>query len=175
MIPFAIAGAGLGLLKGLKDEKQKKKDLAYKAEITRYSPWGTMKPRDVSVTDADVMGSVMQGGMTGFSMDQNMESLAASKNMQKAQLAYLKSQTPADPSAPVMATEAPESAAMVAEPIEQTMAPMQKSAPRRPAPSRGKPPFRIPMAPQASNLNGEQFDSVSGTWVRMSPYGERLV
>ena len=68
--PVIAAMAAAGLVKGLGDEKKAKADRKREAEIARYSPWTGLGPS--AVKEADIMGSVMQGGMGGAMMGQSM-------------------------------------------------------------------------------------------------------
>lgn len=67
-IPVIAAMAALGLAKGLMDKGKEDKDRRQAAEMARWSPWTGMKPNDIR--QSDVMGSTMQGGMTGAMMGQ---------------------------------------------------------------------------------------------------------
>jgi hypothetical protein len=71
MAPLAIAaiiGAGMGLLRGMQQQKQEAKDRVMEAEIARWSPWTGMAAQRPK--RADMMGSVMQGGLAGASFGQ---------------------------------------------------------------------------------------------------------
>ncbi len=69
MIPLLI-GAGLGVAKGIKDQQAEKRDRKTQAEMARWSPWTGVQAQPVK--KADMMGSIMQGGMAGASMGQMM-------------------------------------------------------------------------------------------------------
>jgi hypothetical protein len=72
MLPLLIGGAALGALKYNQDQKNSAKDRQVAAATARYSPWTGMKPQDVKRPDA--IGDVMQGGLAGAGLGQNMDS-----------------------------------------------------------------------------------------------------
>lgn len=65
-----LAGAGTGLGKGLLDQEKEKRNRKMEAQIAAYSPWSGMGAQRVQ--EADTLGAVMQGGMTGAMMGQMM-------------------------------------------------------------------------------------------------------
>lgn len=65
-----LAGAGMGLVKGMSDKDRERKDRRVAAETAMWSPWTGMQPDKVQ--SADVMGSTMQGGLAGASVGQSV-------------------------------------------------------------------------------------------------------
>jgi hypothetical protein len=90
MAPLAVAGilGGAGLLKGIGPDKWKEDRQRWLASQTqRYSPWTGLKAGPVD--EADPFGSTLQGGMSGFSMGQNMQAAARADKLMDAQTNYL--------------------------------------------------------------------------------------
>lgn len=83
LILGALAGAGLGLLKGEADKKREKKERLLNAEIVRYSPWTRLNPEPVQ--SADPMGSILQGGLSGAMMGQGIAGVNAQNAALSAQ------------------------------------------------------------------------------------------
>lgn len=69
-ITIALIGAGLGLGKGVLDTKKEAKDRQMEAQIAQWSPWTGLAAQRPG--RADVIGSTMQGGLTGAMMGQAM-------------------------------------------------------------------------------------------------------
>lgn len=65
-----LAGGGIGLLRGIGQQGEAKRQRLQEAAIAQYSPWTGMSPQRVQ--NADVLGSVMQGGMTGAMVGQGI-------------------------------------------------------------------------------------------------------
>lgn len=70
-VTIGLVGAGLGVGKGLLDQQKEKRDRELQAQIAMWSPWTGMAPQQVQ--EADVLGSAMQGGMSGAALGQNMQ------------------------------------------------------------------------------------------------------
>lgn len=70
-----LAGAGMGVLKGMGDKKKEAADRKVAAETARWSPWTGMQPEQVQ--RADMMGSAMQGGLAGGAMGQGFAQTGA--------------------------------------------------------------------------------------------------
>lgn len=75
----ALAGAGLGLLKGVSAKKQEARDRALAAETARWSPWTGMKP--TMPERADLMGELIAGGTSGLAQGQKYSQSLAAPNM----------------------------------------------------------------------------------------------
>jgi hypothetical protein len=150
MTAMMVAQAGAGLIKGMRDERLQKEDLRHKAEITRYSPWGPMKPGDVSVRDADVMGSTMQGAASGLATGQNMQAAQNSQKLMDAQVNYLNSRSAPEAGA----SQGPIMNEMASPAIEEEPPTLPKSS-ISPRPQKRKS-WHPPMS-----------SAVNGAWARM--------
>jgi hypothetical protein len=93
----ALAGAILGLGKGMLDKKKEDADRKIQAETTRYSPWTHMQA--AAPQRADLLGSTMQGGMTGAAMGQNMNSQNQQNALLDAQKNYWERMMASQPTA----------------------------------------------------------------------------
>lgn len=86
MIGAIGAGMGAGLLKSyLVDKPQEDRQRAMAATTARYSPWTGMKPGEVQV--ANPMGAMMQGGMAGAGLGQQMDSADTQNQLAQSQIA----------------------------------------------------------------------------------------
>jgi hypothetical protein len=67
----ALVGTALGALKGSEDRKSAAQQRKVNAEMMRNSPWTGMQPSSTYVQDPSMMGSMVQGGLSGatFGMD----------------------------------------------------------------------------------------------------------
>ena len=63
----------MGVGKGLSDSSKANRQRKLAAETTRYSPWTGMQAQPVQ--EADILGSTMQGAMTGGALGQGMAGL----------------------------------------------------------------------------------------------------
>lgn len=79
----ALAGAGLGFLKGTSAKKQEARDRALAAETARWSPWTGMQPTMPQRTD--VMGDVISAGTTGMLLGQNYGKALPAPNIETNQ------------------------------------------------------------------------------------------
>lgn len=70
MLPLVAGMAGVGLVKGMMDKKREEADRKQAAELARWSPWSGIAPNEVR--RADVLGSTLQGGMSGAMLGQSM-------------------------------------------------------------------------------------------------------
>ncbi len=78
-LTLAAIGAALGAAKGEfidKPREQRQREVA--ATTQRFSPWTGMSAGPIK--EADTFGNVLQGGMTGASLGQGLESQAAYKD-----------------------------------------------------------------------------------------------
>ena len=83
-LTLALIGGGVGLAKSeIFDRPQAQRDRRMAAETMRYSPWTGMQPEKVK--EADPLGNVMQGAMTGGMMGQNMTMVDNQNALMKAQ------------------------------------------------------------------------------------------
>lgn len=89
MGPLALAaiGAGVGLLKSNADRQRADRQRAVEAEVARYSPWTGFAPQRVQ--EADPLGSIMQGGMTGAMLGQSIAKTNAYEKMLQDQNAMM--------------------------------------------------------------------------------------
>ena len=79
----------VGLLAGLAkskmiDEPKQQQEAILAAQTQALSPWTQLQA--APVTQADPFGSALQGAMTGYSMDQNMEKQGQQQSMLDAQM-----------------------------------------------------------------------------------------
>jgi uncharacterized protein HemX len=93
MLPLAI-GLGVGALQGLQQQQQAEKDRKLQAITAQYSPWTHMAPQPVK--EANMLGAVAGGGLTGAGIGQNMQAAEGQDQMNQAQLEALQSQTEAN-------------------------------------------------------------------------------
>lgn len=70
-----LAGAGLGLLKGSKDEAAANRDRMLQSVTARYSPWTGMKP--TAVKEGDAFGAASQGALAGAQFGQGLDAAKA--------------------------------------------------------------------------------------------------
>ena len=81
----ALAGGGLGLLKGLtvdRDKENRQRTLA--AATQRYSPWTGLRAGPIE--EADPFGKMLGGAGAGASFGQNYENAQAAKALQDQNL-----------------------------------------------------------------------------------------
>ncbi len=92
MGPLALAaiGAGVGLLKSNADRQRAERQRQMESEVARYSPWTGFAPQRVQ--EADPLGSVMQGGMTGAMLGQGMAGADKQNALLDAQTKYYQGQ-----------------------------------------------------------------------------------
>ena len=92
-VPMAI-GAGLGLMKGMSDQKQYEERQSAQAEMTKYSPWTGMHGQVLK--QPNVFGSILQGGAMGAMAGQSMGAgggAAAAPQSQPVAMNYQPQQT----------------------------------------------------------------------------------
>ncbi len=71
LIAAALIGAGAGAAKSeFSDKPREARQRKLAAETIRWSPWTHMQAQPIQ--EADLLGSTVQGGLTGLSMGQNM-------------------------------------------------------------------------------------------------------
>lgn len=73
--PLIVAGMAAGAYKGWEDKQKEKRQRKQAAQIARWTPWTGMQPNQIQ--EADMTGSVIQGGLTGASLGQSMDTNAA--------------------------------------------------------------------------------------------------
>lgn len=81
----ALAGGGLGLLKGLtvdRDKENRQRTLA--AATQRYSPWTGLRAGEIE--EADPFGKMLGGAGAGASFGQNYENAEAAKSLSDQKL-----------------------------------------------------------------------------------------
>jgi len=89
---MAGIGAGVGLLKSeFVDRPRADRERRREGQIAQWSPWTGMQPNRVS--EADPMGLMMQGGMTGAMLGQGMARTDKMNEMMDVQKELLKAQT----------------------------------------------------------------------------------
>lgn len=71
----SAAGMGLGAYKNAEARKQERRDALLAAETARWSPWTGMMPQPIQRNNQT--GDIMQGGLSGLSMGQNLASAQA--------------------------------------------------------------------------------------------------
>lgn len=72
-----LVGAGTGLLKYQQDLDRERRQRKLTAEMTRTSPWTGMAPDPMAIPSANMMGSVMQGGLSGGTFGQKVAAMPA--------------------------------------------------------------------------------------------------
>lgn len=79
-----LALAALGAAKGYGDKQEEKNDKLAAAEMQRWSPWTGMRPDPIQRTPG-VLGSALQGGVTGAMLGQGMDQQDQYSNYLKSQ------------------------------------------------------------------------------------------
>lgn len=91
-LSMAAIGAGLGLAKSeLVDRPRSERERRREAEIARWSPWTGMAANRPA--DADAVGNMMTGGMTGGLLGQGMAQTDRMNELMASQKALLDAQT----------------------------------------------------------------------------------
>jgi len=93
----SAASTGMGYLQGQEAKKKERRDALMNAEIARWSPWTKMMPGQIERSNAT--GNMMQGGITGLAMGQNI-------NQMNAYDKYLQRTAPQGTTAPQVAPPA---------------------------------------------------------------------
>jgi len=88
-IPLAMMAAGAAKSE-LSDRPAAQRQRNAEAEKTRWSPWTGMQGQNVQ--DPNTANAMMQGGMSGLMMSQNMDAAASNEQMSKLQQQYLENQ-----------------------------------------------------------------------------------
>lgn len=88
---LGLLGLGVGALQGAQQAKQAERDRQLQAQTALWSPWTGMAPQKVQ--EANMLGSIAGGGLTGAGLDQNMAAAKSQDAMNSAQLKKLGAET----------------------------------------------------------------------------------
>lgn len=89
MDPLSLAAilGGTGLLKSIGPDKWKEdRQRKLAADTQRYSPWTGLSAQPIE--EADPLGATVQGGLSGFSLGQNMKAADAAKGLSAGTSGY---------------------------------------------------------------------------------------
>lgn len=82
-----FAGIGMGVLNYSSDRGKESRDRGLQAATARYSPWTGMKPQ--AVHEANAMGDIGQGALSGYQMGQAADQAASQKKMADSYSSWL--------------------------------------------------------------------------------------